>query len=221
MIRLMIGRDLKALYIPPARDRRAGRRSRWSTSRTATYPDNAVSLDRAARRDPRPGRPGRLRAHRTRARGLRHRPAASAARCALDGEPIASRTPREAIDRGIFLVPEDRKRAGLLLDLSIAQNISLPDLRAYARRMLVRDGAGARQRRAAEAQPRHPRARRRPPRSRTLSGGNQQKVVLAKWLSMQPQVIIFDEPTRGIDVGAKNEIYGLHARAGRTPASRS
>jgi ribose transport system ATP-binding protein len=90
----------------------------------------------------------------------------------------------------------------------VAENISLPDLASYARATLVRRRAEAenaeRQRRALNI---------KTPSISTqvgaLSGGNQQKVVLARWLSMRPRVIIFDEPTRGIDVGAKNEIYEL------------
>jgi ribose transport system ATP-binding protein len=105
-------------------------------------------------------------------------------------------------------VPEDRKRAGLLLDLSVAQNISLPDLRSYATGLLV---ATAAERANAERQKKSL-AIRVPDVDVTagaLSGGNQQKVVLAKWLSMRPRAIILDEPTRGIDVGSKNDIYAL------------
>ncbi len=127
---------------------------------------------------------------------------------ALGGQEVHFATSADAVGAGVFLVPEDRKGAGLLLDLSIAQNITLPNLRSYARRIVVSQHAELEQ---AE-------------RSRTdldirtssvtqatssLSGGNQQKVVLAKWLAMKPKVIIFDEPTRGIDVGAKAEIYHL------------
>ena len=105
-------------------------------------------------------------------------------------------------------MPEDRKRCGLLLDESICENILLPNLAALFHR---RSGAGskvARQRRAPEAAAGHPRARRAC-EAGTLSGGNQQKVVLAKWLAMNPRVLICDEPTRGVDVGAKSEIYRM------------
>ena len=126
----------------------------------------------------------------------------------MNGAPIELGGPRAAIDRGIFLVPEDRKRAGLLLDSSIARNISLPDLRSYARGLLVRNQAeldnAARQKQRLDIKAPSVKAE-----VGTLSGGNQQKVVLAKWLSMRPKVIIFDEPTRGIDVGAKHEIYEI------------
>ncbi|MBV9244735.1 MAG: sugar ABC transporter ATP-binding protein, partial [Methylobacteriaceae bacterium] len=129
----------------------------------------------------------------------------------LLGHAIAIRAPRDAIDHGIFLVPEDRKRSGLLLDFSIAENISLPDLASYARGMLVQTAAEVQ-----NARRQRERLNIRTPDVMTavgtLSGGNQQKVVLAKWLSMRPRLLIFDEPTRGIDVGAKQDIYQLLRR---------
>jgi ribose transport system ATP-binding protein len=129
----------------------------------------------------------------------------------LDGKPIRITTPRAAIGHGIYLIPEDRKSSGLLLDVSIAENISLPDLASYQRFCLVdtvRETENALRQRE--------RLNIRAPDVLTsvssLSGGNQQKVVLAKWLSMRPKVLIFDEPTRGVDVGAKQEIYDLLRR---------
>ena len=126
----------------------------------------------------------------------------------LDGTPIKVRTPSEAIAHGIYLVPEDRKQSGLLLDFAIIDNISLPDLPAYASFALV-----SRRRETANAEVQRRRLNIRAPSVATpvlsLSGGNQQKVVLAKWLSMKPRVMIFDEPTRGVDVGAKKEIYEM------------
>ena len=108
----------------------------------------------------------------------------------------------------MYLAPEDRKRAGVVLDMTIRENITLADLPTYAQRGLVLRGA---ERALAEQQ--KAALRIKAPGIETpvvtLSGGNQQKVVLAKWLSMRPRVIIFDEPTRGIDVGAKAEIYAL------------
>jgi ribose transport system ATP-binding protein len=126
----------------------------------------------------------------------------------LDGQTIALRTPRDAIDRGIFLVPEDRKRFGLVLDQSVNENISLPNLISFASGLLIR--AAAERRNALEQKAALDiRTASVDTLVGTLSGGNQQKVVLAKWLSMKPRVVIFDEPTRGIDVGSKSEIYKL------------
>jgi ribose transport system ATP-binding protein len=117
-------------------------------------------------------------------------------------------SPREAIGHGIYLVPEDRKRCGIILDMPVVQNISLASLQAHAQFMLVDNAAEARTAQAQRAS-----LSIRTPSDQThavtLSGGNQQKVVLGKWLSMQPAMVIFDEPTRGIDVGAKGEIYQL------------
>ena len=125
-----------------------------------------------------------------------------------DGQPIRLGSASDAVQHGIFLVPEDRKGTGILLDLSVAQNISLPNLGAYAVATLV---SGERERNQAERS-RGELSIKVPTvdtRTGSLSGGNQQKVVLAKWLAMAPRVIIFDEPTRGIDIGAKSEIYRL------------
>jgi ribose transport system ATP-binding protein len=126
----------------------------------------------------------------------------------LNGQVVRFATSSDAVAAGIFLVPEDRKGAGLLLDLSIAQNITLPDLRAYARSGLVSHDAEVVQARRSRSDL-DIRAADVVQRTSSLSGGNQQKVVLAKWLAMKPKAIIFDEPTRGIDVGAKAEIYRL------------
>jgi ribose transport system ATP-binding protein len=126
----------------------------------------------------------------------------------LDGNPVQIGSPRQAIRQGIYLVPEDRKRSGLIVEMPVVENITLASLQAYARMQLVE-----RDREAAVSNQQRKRLSIRAPGDQTqvvtLSGGNQQKVVLAKWLSMRPKVVIFDEPTRGVDVGAKNEIYGL------------
>jgi ribose transport system ATP-binding protein len=124
----------------------------------------------------------------------------------LEGIPFRPRRPGEAIRRGVYLAPEDRKRHGLVLPMSVAQNTSLPAVRGYARFGFL---DLSRERRVAENEV--ARFRVKTPSIHTpvvnLSGGNQQKVVLGKWLAMQPKVLILDEPTRGIDVGAKAEIY--------------
>jgi len=206
MIHLMIGRDLRSLYVPPAAPAGACMLE-IDAMRTSTYPHQAVSL--SVHKGEILGLAGLIGSGRTElARAVFgiDRPRAGTIR--LDGQPIVVASPRDAIDRGIYLIPEDRKRSGLLLDVSITENISLPDLASYARATLVEEGAELRN---AEEQRR--RLRIKAPDVgqlvSTLSGGNQQKVVLAKWLSMRPHVIIFDEPTRGVDVGSKSEIYEI------------
>ncbi len=206
MIRLMIGRDLKSLYVPPAAP--PGEVvMEVAELRTATFPDSAISLE--VRSGEILGLAGLVGSGRTElARAVFGIDSPLGGTLRLNGEPITVASPRQAIDRGIYLVPEDRKRASLLLDVSIAQNISLPDLRSHATGWLVRtkseaENAGRQKERLNIRAPHVATA------VGTLSGGNQQKVVLARWLSMRPRLIIFDEPTRGIDVGAKNEIYDL------------
>jgi ribose transport system ATP-binding protein len=124
----------------------------------------------------------------------------------LDGEPYMPRKTRHAIDRGVYLAPEDRKRHGLVLPMTIAQNVSLPDVSNYAPLGFLNR---SRERAVATEEVRRFRVRTPSVQTRAvnLSGGNQQKVVLGKWLAMSPRVLILDEPTRGIDVGAKSEIY--------------
>jgi ribose transport system ATP-binding protein len=124
----------------------------------------------------------------------------------LEGKPYAPGSPREAIDRGVFLAPEDRKRHGLVLPMSIAQNTSLPNVQSYARFGFL-DRATERKVATAEISRLRTKAPSIHQRVVNLSGGNQQKVVLGKWLAMNPKILILDEPTRGIDVGAKAEIY--------------
>jgi ribose transport system ATP-binding protein len=127
-------------------------------------------------------------------------------RMVLAGQPFAPRRPRDAIRRGVYLAPEDRKRHGLVLPMSVAENTSLPNVGGYNRwGWLDR----ATEKRVADAEVTRLRTKTPSIRQRVvnLSGGNQQKVVLGKWLAMSPKVLILDEPTRGIDVGAKAEIY--------------
>jgi len=118
------------------------------------------------------------------------------------------RSPRAAIALGIGLATEDRKAQGLVLGLGVSANITLADLRAIARYGFIRHTAetAAAGRFVDQLRIRTPSLRQQ---ARLLSGGNQQKVVLAKWLFTECRMLILDEPTRGIDVGTKNEIYQL------------
>ncbi len=177
---------------------------------TDTYPDRAVSL--SVRRGEILGLAGLVGSGRTElARAVFGIDPLRGGAIKLNGKPITITTPWAAIEHGIYLVPEDRKSSGLLLDTSIAENISLPDLKSYLRFWLVNTA-----REAENALHQRDRLKIRTPDVTTsvgtLSGGNQQKVVLAKWLSMRPKVLIFDEPTRGVDVGAKQEIYDMLRR---------
>jgi ribose transport system ATP-binding protein len=206
MIRLMIGRDLKSLYTPPAKPP-GGDVLELRELRTSTYPARPVSL--AVRKGEILGLAGLVGSGRTElARVIFGIDAPAGGELRLQGAAVTVTSPRAAIDRGIYLIPEDRKRSGLLLDVSIAGNISLPDMAHHSTAGIVQPDSETRN---AERQ-RESLNIRTPSVANevgALSGGNQQKVVLAKWLSMEPRVIIFDEPTRGVDVGAKSEIYAL------------
>jgi ribose transport system ATP-binding protein len=206
MIRLMIGRDLRSIYRAPAAAPGAPILE-ISGARTATYPDQQVDL--TLRRGEILGLAGLIGAGRTElARAVFGIEPLLAGSVRLDGDDIAIARPQDAIAAGLYLVPEDRKASGAILDLPIAANIALPQLAGLARGGLVQRDAETR---LAETQRR--RLDIRAPDTATmvgsLSGGNQQKVVLAKWLAMTPRAIVFDEPTRGIDVGAKQEIYDI------------
>ncbi len=129
----------------------------------------------------------------------------------LDGTPVTIRTPGDAVNLGIALVPEDRKLQALILGMGVRENMSLP--------MLDRLGSSLFPSRAQERllvreyiQGLSIRTPHMEQRVAALSGGNQQKVVIARWLATKPKVLILDEPTRGIDVGAKAEVHALIAR---------
>jgi len=126
----------------------------------------------------------------------------------LDGQPLAMGSARAAIDAGIYLLPEDRRKTGLIVDMTVRENITLPDLWGYTTGALI-----SRSREVAESQKQVKSLRIKTPGTEAkvmnLSGGNQQKIVLGKWLALNPKVLIVDEPTRGIDVGTKAEIYRL------------
>ncbi|MBI2808974.1 MAG: sugar ABC transporter ATP-binding protein [Planctomycetes bacterium] len=137
---------------------------------------------------------------------------------AIDGKPIRLGRPADAIRAGIFLIPEDRRIDGLILDDNVKHNISIAVLQDVSRFGFVHFRQEARL-----AQVMCDRFRVRTPGTTqivgNLSGGNQQKVVLAKWLSRTPRLLILDEPTRGIDVGAKSEIYALMDELARQGAA--
>ncbi len=126
----------------------------------------------------------------------------------LDGMTGRFRSPREAKRYGLCLLPEDRKAQGLVLNLSVLHNVSLASLARFSRYGWMR---GREERKTVSALIDRLKVRTTGlgQATRNLSGGNQQKLVLAKWLAVKPRIIIFDEPTRGIDVGAKVEVYKL------------
>jgi ribose transport system ATP-binding protein len=133
---------------------------------------------------------------------------ASGGQIRINGQLVTISTPTAAKQAGLALVTEDRKRDGLVLDAGVDFNLALPVLKQLAKAMFVprkaENNLAVRQIRSLGIRVRGPRQA-----AGTLSGGNQQKVVLGKWLETGPRVLLLDEPTRGIDVGAKAEIYRL------------
>jgi D-xylose transport system ATP-binding protein len=127
---------------------------------------------------------------------------------AINGRSVRNRSAKESMNNGISLIPEDRKRLGLVLEQSILKNISLPNLDRFAsffsinKHLEIQECESMAKNLAIKTPTLHALVS-------SLSGGNQQKVVIAKWLMSNPQILILDEPTRGIDVGAKFEIYKL------------
>lgn len=126
----------------------------------------------------------------------------------IDGQEIELKSSRDAINAGIGLVTEDRKTEGLILDLSVKQNISLPNINKFIKYGIV-DFKKENSVVDGYLDKLNVKTPSRDQLAAYLSGGNQQKVVLSKWLCSDARIFIFDEPTRGIDVGAKTEIYQL------------
>ena len=126
----------------------------------------------------------------------------------LKGQKVELKRPSDAIRQGIAYVTEDRKGEGLVLPMSIAHNTTLPSMKEFSSKVFIRSGTEKKRTNEILSELK---VKMASPRLavKNLSGGNQQKVVLAKWMMKDPDVIIFDEPTRGIDVGAKAEIYKL------------
>ena len=124
----------------------------------------------------------------------------------LDGKPRRIRSPRDAVSAGIGMTTEDRKDTGLLLDDSIRRNLSLASLKRVLKNGIIHSGnelaLSERSCRNLEVKSTGPEQH-----LRFLSGGNQQKIVIGKWLAADPDVLIMDEPTRGIDIGAKQAVY--------------
>lgn len=137
----------------------------------------------------------------------------------VDGKPVDRSSPRSLIAAGVGYVPEDRRLQGLFFDLSVSENIVVPYMRRLAHAMGLRNLAGERQvvgRRVGEFQVKTASPASLP---NELSGGNQQKLLIARWMHAESNVLLLDEPTRGIDVGTKAEIYRLiHKAADRGAA---
>ncbi len=209
LVRLMVGRDL-----PTVPTRRLAPPSAGGLSvrglRTSAWPAHAIDLD--LRRGEVLGLAGLVGAGRSEiARAIFGIDHPRAGTLTLDGKPLRIRTPTDAIHAGIALIPEDRKLAGLVVDMSVRENTTLATLPRHTQHGLLQRVSETRATATAITELGIKTASGEVVTAH-LSGGNQQKIVLAKWLATQPQVIILDEPTRGVDVGAKQEIYTLMHR---------
>jgi ABC-type sugar transport system ATPase subunit len=206
IVRLMVGRDLANIAKPSAlaTDRPVVLTVRGLTD-GRLYRDISFDL----RRGEIVGLSGLVGAGRSEvALGLFGAPVPESGSIQLDGAPVKISSPRRAMSLGIALVPEDRKQLGLVLGLGVGPNVSLSALTRLSRMGLIDFGAED------TLIGRYiDRFRIKTPSREQfvglLSGGNQQKVVLAKWLATNPRVLVVDEPTRGVDVGTKAEIYAL------------
>jgi ribose transport system ATP-binding protein len=215
MVRMMVGRDLKEFFKEASAGAGNGSKARSGGEagfivrrlRTLRYPSQTITFGVA------PGEvlgiAGLVGAGRSEvARAIFGVEEAIETEVALDGETLRITEPQDAIGHGIYLVPEDRRLSGLIVEFNVRENISLPNLESFSSAKLINF---AKESKAALEACKAINIKTPTPemRAANLSGGNQQKVVLAKWLTFRPRVLIFDEPTRGIDVGAKSEIYEL------------
>ena len=206
MVSLMVGRDLSAFYqhTPRAPEETV---LQVTDLRTPVHPDHKLNFEVKAGEIV--GVAGLVGAGRTEMlQTLFGVTPAIGGTIEMDGTIVTPQNPIEAIQAGIALAPEDRKQQGIILEMAVRENMSLPSLRRDQK-----NGFLNRQKEAEITAEMISQMRIKTPNEeqvvRFLSGGNQQKVVLGKWLAMEPRLLLLDEPTRGIDVGAKQEIYGL------------
>ncbi|MDB4417393.1 sugar ABC transporter ATP-binding protein [bacterium] len=211
MVRLMVGRDLAA---PVARAEAGGVSGApvLELRELVTDAFPAAAVDLQVRPGELVGLAGLVGAGRTELLetvfGLR---APVSGEVRVDGQPERFRGPRDAARAGLALVPEDRKLQGLLLEEGVRVNTALATLDRRRRRGLV-DGAAERAVAAAQVERLGVRTAGIEQVVQTLSGGNQQKVVVGRWLAAEPTILLMDEPTRGVDVGAREELYLLLER---------
>ncbi len=205
MVRLMVGRNL--LKIPKAPSTPGAARLVVKDLRTKRYPDASVSFTvHAGEVVGFAGLVGSGRTEIVRALFGVDRPLSG--EITIDGKPVKAGQPSSAIQQGILLAPEDRRNQGVLLDLSVEKNINLPSVPRLGSSPLV-DEKSSRQRAESQKTSLAVKCATIDAPVSSMSGGNQQKVVLAKWLAMNSSCLILDEPTCGIDVGARAEIYDI------------
>jgi ribose transport system ATP-binding protein len=207
MVRLMVGRDLSYAGRPAAKEAVGNPILEIRELRTGRYPSSPINLACSAGEIL--GLAGLVGAGRSEVlRAAFGVDAPISGSVVVDGTVVPRRQPKEAIARGIFLLPEDRRNCGLLTSWSIRKNVTLPQLRRFARAGIVRP-ASERESASRYCESLKVKAPSVETTAAHLSGGNQQKVVLAKGMALKPRAVLFDEPTRGVDVGSKAELYAL------------
>lgn len=206
LTRMMVGRDLSGIKF---RTFRQSQKSEVLRIENLTYKDEVQNVSLQLHEGEILGLAGIVGAGRTTlARLIMGDLIPNQGKIYINGEERLIRRPQDAIRAGIAYVPEDRKGKGLVLGLSIKENITLPIIKRLTNKGWVRNAS-----KEQVAKKYINELKIKPPHlnleTRNLSGGNQQKVVLAKWLAAESKIFIFNEPTRGIDIGAKHEIYRL------------
>jgi len=206
LVNLMVGREIKNFYVQPSGTKTPGYFKVRNAS-SSLHPGKNVSFDAA--RGEILGFAGLVGAGRSEmAKAISGLEDSPQQEIILDGQPLSIGSPRDAIDHGIYLAPENRRTEGLVVEMTVRENISLPSLENFSSLGLI-NRKHERKIAAEQVKSLNVKTPGIETRVLNLSGGNQQKVVLGKWLAMTPKVMILDEPTRGIDVGAKAEIYRL------------
>jgi ribose transport system ATP-binding protein len=205
MVQMMVGRSLAESVVYQAPTKTGEPRLTLQGVRTLRYPDSPIDLE--VRSGEILGMAGLVGAGRSElARAIFGVEKLKGGEVIVENKPLRLRSPQDAIRAGVYLIPEDRRGAGLTVEMSIGENISMPNLKQFSFFGLLTGN-----KETAFTQEWSDKLTVKAPsvatRASNLSGGNQQKVVIARWLSLNPKVLIFDEPTRGIDVGAKAEIY--------------
>ncbi len=206
LVNLMVGREIKSFYVEPKGSKTLGYFKVRNAS-SSLHPGKIVSFDAA--RGEILGFAGLVGAGRSEmAKAISGLEDSPTQEIYLDGQKLSVSKPRDAIDHGIYLAPENRRTEGLVVEMTVRENISLPSLEKFSNFGLINRSHEKKiaDEQVASLQIKTPTVETR---VLNLSGGTQQKVVLGKWLAMTPKVMILDEPTRGIDVGAKAEIYRL------------
>jgi len=205
IVSLMVGRDLDIKHRRPTAGEAGAPLLSVKALRTSAWPGHEVSFElRAGEITGMAGLVGAGRSEIARAVFGIDRPLSGSV--SVKGHPLIPGNPRAAINAGIAFAPEDRKEQGLILEMAIRDNIAMAGLHRMARAGFINESAVTAQ---AEQMRQRLSIRTTSVHSATsqLSGGNQQKVALAKWLALQPVIFLLDEPTRGVDVGSKREIY--------------